>query len=264
MFQKQLIIFSLILFGAQILQAQKTTTPPKPPAPTYPQYAQPPDLLGELREGWNLSLGMNMGASELFHKIDFQRTPLHDAYEFIRSGTSNSDYEWETFVEDYDLQSTILQPRFGFSGTLTYGEIPAFLTGEFISSTSGFQKMSFSAMLGLNKDFLFGESSFFSIKSGYKIVFQDAGFGYETLVNSIGNDDGRKFLSRFFNPSTALGSPRGDMMGMRIGMGKYLGKDRKTCMGLEAYGELDLTNETLRIARMNTLGLNFYVNFVLF
>lgn len=283
MLKKTFLLLLAAWMNTTLLTAQKTPVPAKtnppasphqpsgntrPPLPTYPppqqQYSMPPNVLAELREGWNLSIGMNIGVSQLFHKIDFERTPMLDLYNFIKAAPSHSDYKWETFVEDYELNSTLNQPRFGFSGTLTYGEIPAFLAAEFMSSTSSYQKMAFSATVGLGKDVLFGESSFVSFKGGYKLVFQDSGFGAETLTNSVGNKEARDYMSRFFDPKSALGPPRGDLMTMRIGMGKYLGKDRRTCLGLETYGELDLTNETQRIARMNTLGLNLYINFVLF
>ena len=109
-------------------------------------------------------------------------------------------------------------------------------------------------MAGIGKDVVFGDDYFVSFKGGYKIVFRDGGFGSETIVNSIGNKEAQKYIERFFDPKQALGPPRGDMMSMRIGFGKYMGSDRKTCLGMEIYGDLDLTNETLRIARMNAIG----------
>jgi len=207
---------------------------------------------------------MDMGASDLYHQIDFERTPLLDFYNSIKAAPSHSDYTWDTFVTDYDLKKSIRQPRFGFSALLTYGNIPAFIKGEFISSTSSYQKMTFTAMAGIGKDVAFGDDYFASFKGGYKVVFIDTGFGAKTLVNSVGNDEARKYIQRFFDPKSALGPTRGDMMSMRLGMGKYMGKDRKTCIGVEMYGDLDLTSETLRIARMNAVGVNAYISFVLF
>lgn len=266
MIQKQLFIIILVLWEVPSLFAQNTGTPsPKnPPIQRYPQFAQPPNVLEELKDSWNLSIGMDIGASELYHQIDFERTPLLDFYNSIKAAPSHSDYEWETFVVDYDLKKSIKQPRFGFSALLTYGNIPAFIKGEFISSTSSYQKMTFTAMAGIGKDIVFGNDYFASFKGGYKIIFQDAGFGAKTIVNSIGNEEARKYMERFFDPESALGPPRGDMMSMRCGFGKYMGPDRKTCLGMEIYGDLDLTSETRRIAKMNALGLNVYVSFVLF
>jgi hypothetical protein len=244
---------------------QKSTAPPASRTP-QPIYSAPPDVLGELREKWNLSIGMELGASMLTPKIDFQRTPMLDLYNYIVSLPSTEDLTWEQFEKDNDFKKTILQPRFGFSALLTYGNVPAFVRGEFISSTSSFQKMSYGVTVGLGKDILFGyeEDTYFSFRGGYKILLHDAGFGSETLVNSVGNKEAQKYMERFFDPKNAIGSPRGDLLTMRFGLGKYVGKDKKTNMGLEVYGELDLTNETLRIARMNSAGIGAYVNFVLF
>jgi hypothetical protein len=266
MVQKQLFVIITALLFASSMFAQNQGNPPSknPQTPRYPQYAQPPDVLGELREGWNLSVGMDLGMSDLYHQIDFERTPLLDFYNSIRAAPSHSDYEWETFVEDYDLKSAIRQPRFGFTGLLTYGNIPAFVRADFLSSTSSFQKMAFSVMAGIGKDLIFNEDYYLSFKGGYKLVFQDAGFGAKTILNSIGNKEARNYMERFFDPKSALGPPRGDMMSMRMGMGKYMGPDRKTCLGFELYGDLDLTAETRRIARMNTIGINLYMNFILF
>lgn len=264
--QKGLLILSATFFCISMVCAQKTTPPPTKPQPIQPLYSAPPNLVAELREKWNLAVGMDMGVSQLYHKVDFKRTPMLDLYNYIVSLPSTSDLTWEQFAEDNQFKNNILQPRFGFSALLTYGNIPAFARGEFISSTSSFQKMSYGVTVGLGKDILFGidEDIFFSFKGGYKIMLQDSGFGAETLVNSIGNREARDYMSRFFDPQNAIGAPRGDLMTMRLGLGKYLGKDKKSTMGVELYGELDLTNETLRIARMNALGLNAYVNFVLF
>lgn len=260
------LIFIIPAFISISVSAQNTGYPPpkNPPITHYPQYSQPPNVLEELKESWNLAIGMELGASELFHQIDFERTPLLDFYNSIKAAPSHSDYTWDEFLADYELRETIKQPRFGFSAILTYGHIPAFIRGDFISSSSSYQKMSFSAMAGIGKDVVFGDDYFVSFKGGYKIVFHDGGFGSETIVNSIGNKEAQKYIERFFDPKQALGPSRGDMMSMRIGFGKYLGADRKTCLGMEVYGDLDLTNETLRIARMNAIGMGVYMNFVLF
>lgn len=231
----------------------------------YPRYAQPAAVLEELREGWNLSLGMNFGVSRLKHGIDFQRTPLLDYYNSIAALPSIPDsYDWETFMADIDADDRLQQPRFGFSGHLSYANIPAFLSAEIGTSSSSYQSMYLGATIGLSKDFFFGDDFFFSASGGYKIIFKDAGFGAPTIINSIGNEENRKYMSRFFAPDFALGPDRGDLATMRAAFGKYMGADRKTSVGVEFYGELDLTAATLRIARMNTVGLNAYLRFVLF
>lgn len=260
------LIFIIPVFISLSVTAQNSGNPPakNPPILRYPQYVQPLNILKALKASWNLSIGMDMGASQLYHQIDFERTPLLDFYNSIKAAPSHSDYTWDEFLLDYDLRKTIKQPRFGFSALLTYGNVPAFIRGDFMSSTSSYQKMSFSAMAGIGKDIVFGDDYFVSFKGGYKIVFRDGGFGSETIVNSIGNKEAQKYIERFFDPKQALGPQRGDMMSMRIGMGKYLGADRKTCLGMEVYGDLDLTNETLRIARMNAIGASVYMHFVIF
>ncbi len=269
MYTKGLLVACATLFATVAVLGQKPTStpPPRQPQPIQqPMYAAPPDVVGELREKWNLAIGMDMGASMLRHKIDFRRTPMLDLFNYINSLPSVEDLTWEQFQADNDFKKSIVQPRFGFSAMLTYGNVPAFLRGEFISSTSSFQKMSYGVTIGLGKDLLFGyeDDTYFSFRGGYKLQLHDGGFGSETLVNSVGNKEAREYMERFFDPQNAIGAPRGDLMTMRLGLGKYIGRDKKTTMGIEAYGELDLTNETLRIARMNSMGINAYVNFVLF
>lgn len=133
--------------------------------------------------------------------------------------------------------------------------------------------MSYAVTVGVGKDILFGfeEDTYFSFKGGYKIVVHDGGFGLETLLNSIGNKAAKEELKIFYTDKEDLGAPRGDLITMRIGMGKYLGKNKKTTLGLDLYSEFDLTSDTQRIgrrnqriARMNTLGINCYINFVIF
>jgi hypothetical protein len=272
---RYLFITVTVLFHAWGLSAQKNppTSNPRPPQPStaqpYPQYAQPPQVLEELRSDWNLGLGMTIGASQLFHKTDFERTAMLDKYkeiEYLLEEVKNfdNDYTWEEFANDYKLRSSIFQPRFGLNAVLTYGNIPAYVLGEFNTSTSGFQKMSFAAGAGLGRQLYFGNDFCLDIKGGYKIVIFDRGFGSELLVNSIGDDELRKYVSRTFGAINPVGPPRGDLLTMRVGFGKYFGPDRRTYIGIESYGELDLTNETLRISRMNTLGAQVLVQFVLF
>lgn len=256
-------VWALLLVGSgATLSAQGG----KVPLNTFsPRYSKPANVREELNEGWNFRIGMNVGYSQLFHKIDFERSPLLDYYNSIKSLPSlPPDYDWETFTDDVDLRRAVAQPRFGFTGQVSYSDIPVFLIGEIGTSSSSYQKMYMAAGVGLGKELFFGDDYYVSFFGGYKIVFQDSGFGAETIVNSVGNKDTRKYLSRFFDPKVALGSPRGDLATMRGGFGKFVGGDRKTCVGIEFYGELDLTSETLRIARMNSLGFQGYVRFVLF
>jgi hypothetical protein len=256
----------LLVLGCHLTPALAQPNPKTPPSSSAtPRFAMPPNLIRELREGWNLSIGTNIGVSRLYHQIDFERTPLLDYYNSIVALPSIPDsYTWEVFLEDIDLKSRITQPRFGFSGHLSYQDIPAFVTAEIGTSSSSYQKMYFAASAGLGRDFVTDEGYYFSFFGGYKIVFQDSGFGAETILGSIGNDENRKYMNRFFDPAFALGPSRGDLATLRSGIGKYIGRDKKSCVGLEFYGELDLTSETLRIARMNSLGINSYLRFVLF
>jgi hypothetical protein len=259
---RPLCVLVTLLLTTLSIQAQ---TGQRPPVQPYPQYSTPPNTLFEVRENWNLSLGTNIGVSRLYHRIDFERTPLLDYYNSIVALPSiPNDYTWEVFVEDIQLRNAITQPRFGFSGHLSYDGIPAFLNAEIGTSSSSYQKMYFAASLGLGKDFVSESGYYASFFGGYKVVFQDSGFGSETILASIGNDENRKYMNRFFAPQLAVGAPRGDLATIRTGFGKYVGRDSKSCIGVEIYGELDLTDETLRIARMNTLGINTYLRFVLF
>lgn len=129
MHQKGFLSLFTCLCLSCVLSAQKTGTnpPPRPSGPVQqPQYSAPPNVLQELREGWNLALGMDIGASQLYHKIDLERTHMKDLYDYIVKLPSTSDLTWEQFVADNEFKKSILQPRFGFSALLTYGNIPAF------------------------------------------------------------------------------------------------------------------------------------------
>jgi hypothetical protein len=267
---RNFVFISAVCLYSLSLVAQKNPLPARPgtSSPT-PQYAMPPAVLEELRSDWNLSLGMTVGVSQLYHKTDFERTAMLDKYkeiEYLLEEVKNfdSDYTWEEFEADYKLRYTIFQPRFGLNAVLGYGNIPAYALVEFNTSTSGFQKMSLAAGAGLGRQLYFGDDFCLDIKGGYKVVFFDRGFGSELLVNSIGDDELRKYVSRTFGAVNPVGPPRGDLLNMRVGVGKYFGPDRRTYIGLETYGELDLTNETLRISRMNTLGAQVTIQFVLF
>ena len=103
----------------------------------------------------------------------------------------------------------------------------------------------------------------FSFNSGYKFIY-DRGFGSVTLVNSIGNKEAREAAAVFFNPGESVGQPRGHLFIMRLGAGRDLGWLQIIRVGVEAYGELDLTPKIKRASRMSTIGLQAYMRFLIF
>lgn len=214
---------------------------------------------------WNLELGLNLGASRLFHQTRFESTVLNNVYEFVAISHPGG-YSWEQFAEDYDLRKSYMQPRFGFSAHLTHKEIPVFCTVDATSSSSSYQFLAYSVAVGIGKDWspMMDTSLYFSLQGGYKYVFRDNGFGAETITNSLGNKEGRDLLATFFAPKEPLGQKKGSLFMVRGGIGKIFGERRRLRWGVEAYGELDLTNETTRESRMTVVGLNTYlrINFL--
>ena len=216
-------------------------------------------------QSWRLQCGANIGMSKLFHKMRFETTAMHNFYQSVAISHRPDDYTWKDFADDYGLRESFVQPRFGFTGNLTYRDLPFFLLGELSTSSSSYQKPTFALTLGVGKDFTHDwDDYFFSLYGGFKHVFFDQGFGSETLVNSIGNPEARKLIATFFDPEMALGQQSGNLLTARTGAGKFLTDSRTSLIGVELYGELDLTNETTREARMNVIGIQAYIRFYLF
>lgn len=207
-----------------------------------------------------VNIGFNVGMSELHHDTRFETTPLHDLYAFTAISHRPEDYTWEEFEEDYQIRTSFIQPRFGISAHFTYKDWPLLASIEAMSSPSSYQKMAYGLIVGLGKELYADDDFYFSFLGGYKFV-KDNGFGATTIVNSIGNDEAREYASTFFNPEEPLGSKTGHLFTLRGGLGRELGEAKIIRIGVEAYGELDLTPKTQRQSRMTNYGAQFFLRF---
>ena len=210
-----------------------------------------------------LKIGMNLGGSRLYHNSDYEHTKLGEFYESVAISHPEG-YTWEQFTEDYGINKSFIQPRFGFSAHLTYRDLPIFLILESMSSTSGYEKMAYSGTLGMGKDFEIGDNlgMFLTFLGGYKLV-RDKGFGSSTITSSIGHKTAQKLLEGFFNPVKPLGPQTGSLFALRLGVGKLLGETQNISVGIEGYGELDLTDRIKRNgqSRMTNVGAHAYMRF---
>lgn len=208
------------------------------------------------------SVGMNVGASKLYHQTRFETTELRNLYETVKI-THQEDYTWDQFAEDFELRENFAQLRFGFSGMVTHRDWPVMVIGEAMSSSSTYEKMSFGLTAGLGKEFFsFNKTFSCYFLGGYKFVW-DGGFGANTLVNSIGHKDARSLVSTYFAPEEPLGDPKGNLFAFRVGGGKTVDRDKKLTIGLDLYGELDMTASIKRESRMSNIGANAFVRFSL-
>lgn len=215
---------------------------------------------------FKVGINLNVGYGRLYHDTNFETTKLNGLYKFVAISHSD-EYTWEEFAERYGVRSEYYQPRFGFSARFNYKEWPLVLLAEAMSSPSSYEKIAFSGTLGLGKDLPIGDNTgiIFSFLGGYKYVY-DKGFGSTTLVNSLGNDEARKYAAEWFDPEKPLGTNRGNLFTLRAGFGKMLDEAESMMAGVEAYGELDLTDKVAREggARMTNAGLNVYFRWNLF
>jgi len=208
-----------------------------------------------------VNIGINGGASQLFHDTRFETTPLHDLYAFTAISHRPDEYTWEEFEEDYKIRTSYRQPRFGISAHFSYKDWPLLVSVEAMSSPSSYQKMAYGLIAGLGKELYAPDSDFFfNFMGGYKFV-RDNGFGASTIVNSIGQGEAREYASTFFNPEQPLGSKMGHLFTLRGGFGKELGEADMIRVGAEGYGELDLTAKTKRQSRMTNFGAHVFVRF---
>ena len=209
-----------------------------------------------------IRLGLNFGASKLYHNTHFQATNLVEVYEFVQiSHQPKESYTWSNFEDDYGLRSSYSQPRYGLNLYLAHKLFPVFLNMEYMSSPSSYQKPMFALTLGLGKDFRpMDNDFFFSGHAGLKRVFKDAGFGSETVTFST-NEEARKRLATFYNPSKPLGAQSGNLLAIKVGCGHVLGRAERAAIGAEFYYEVDITNETVRQSRMTNAGMNIYFRF---
>lgn len=219
-------------------------------------------VAAQKRENIYVRLGINGGASKLYHNTHFQATNLVEVYEFVRiSHDPPESYTWQNFSSDYGLRTAYTQPRYGLNLFMTHKLFPVFLNLDFMSSPSSYQKMEFAMTLGLGKDYRPRESDFFySAHGGFKRVFKDAGFGAETITFST-SKQAREKLATFYNPTKPLGPQSGNLLSLRAGCGHVLGGAERAAIGAELFFELDLTNETVRQARMTNAGINIYFRF---
>lgn len=208
-----------------------------------------------------VNIGLNVGMSQLYHDTRFETTPLHDLYAFTAISHRPEDYSWEEFEEDYQIRTSFTQPRFGVSAHFTYKDWPLLASVEAMSSPSSYEKMAYGVIVGLGKElYTYDQDYYFTFLGGYKFV-KDNGFGATTIVNSIGNDEARDYASTFFNPEEPLGTKTGHLFTLRGGLGRELGASKLIRVGVEAYGELDLTSKTKRQSRMTNYGAQFFIRF---
>ena len=216
---------------------------------------------------FGLKIGMNIGASRLYHDTDFKSTVVNDLFEYTRElfAKEGIEYTWEQFAKSNQLNASFMQPRFGFSAHVNYANWPAFLILDAMSSTSSYEKMAYGVTLGMGKDFPIGDNigMFVTALGGYKLVY-DKGFGAKTLVNGIGDNSLRANAQTFFAPKEPLGTNKGNLFTLRFGVGKNLGESESMCVGVEAYGELDLTDRIQRNSRMTNVGAHIYMRWNLF
>jgi len=214
----------------------------------------------------NLNVSVNGGYSMLTHKTDFQTTPLYNLYDFVAfSHGGKDDYTWDEFLDTYQIKDQFGQPRVGFSGLLTYRDWPIKALGEAMSSTSSYTRISYAVTMGLGKDIYISDSTwYFSFLGGYKYVFNDFGFGANTIVNSIGVDEQRENAASFFAPVKPLGRSSGDLFAVRLGFARTLDWYYRWSAGVEVYYELDLTDKIVRSSRMTTYGAQVYVRCKIF
>ncbi len=215
-----------------------------------------------------INVGVNVGMSQLFHNTQFETTPMYNQYRFTKVAVeahSPPDYEytWADFAHDYKLRSNFVQPRFGISAHFTYKDWPLLFAVEAMSSPSSYEKLAYGFIAGFGKEFFtYDDNYFFSFLGGYKFV-RDNGFGAATIVNSIGHKEAREQAATYFNPQQPLGKKTGNLFTIRGGLGKELGEARMMRIGVEGYGELDLTPKTTRQSRMTNFGAQFFLRFKL-
>lgn len=214
-----------------------------------------------------VDVGLNLGASMLYPNVNFKSTPLNDLYEFVKIPFDKRGipYAWEDFEEDFELKKYIFQPRYGLSAHVLYGDWPLFLNVEALSSTSGYQKLSYGATGGFRYALHDADSAYtFAFMGGYKFVV-DQGFGDETLVNSFG--EGRAEVKNFFRDgAVSLGRNRGSLATLRFETLRALNESKTVQVGMHLYGEWDLTGRGKRLAggRMNSIGGHVFARFMLF
>ena len=205
-------------------------------------------------------MGMNLGGARLYHQTRFETTTLRNLYETVAI-THPEGYEWEQFEKDFELRQTFSQLRFGFFVRAAHQNLPFLAILEAMSSTSTYEKMTYSATIGFGKEFyILDEGIQCSFLGGYKFVW-DQGFGAATLVNSIGHKEARSLVATYFAPVRPLGSNFGNLFALRASVGKTIDKYLQWTVGIEPYAELDVTPRIKRESRMSNVGFNLFVRY---
>lgn len=220
-----------------------------------------------LKENFFLRLGVNAGGGVLHHNTLFEGTNMTLFWKATSfSHDPPQSYTWEQFVQDYDIRESYFMPRYGLNLFFSSRYFPAFLNLEVMSSPATYQKpMVGLTFLGLGKDFRpYDRDFFFSAHGGLKWVIRDWGFnGREIYTNSIGNKEARDYIETFYDPKDEINKRNGVLLTTRVGCGYVIGAAERAAIGIEAYYEFDLTDETKRQAgaRMRNGGLNLYFRF---
>ncbi|MFN0216314.1 MAG: hypothetical protein ACKVT2_18800 [Saprospiraceae bacterium] len=213
---------------------------------------------------FHFSVGMNLGGSQLFHNTNFKASNLQNDYLVTKQRIWNTyqlEYTWEQYEEGNKLRYDYFQPRMGFSASLRFREWPLMIIAEAMSSPSTYEKMAYGATIALGKNFDLGDSDYFlTAFGGYKFV-KDMGFGNKTLVNSIGDKTIRENMATYFAPEKPLGPQTGRLFSLRVGVGKTFGVDDQITAGIEALGELDMTDKIKRQSRMTNIAFQAYARF---
>ncbi len=220
-----------------------------------------------LKENFFIRMGFNAGGGNLYHNTLFEATNMAALWKAVSfSHDPPKSYEWEDFVQDYDIRNSYFMPRYGLNLYLSSRYFPFFINVEAMSSVASYQKpMLAITFLGFGKDFRpYDRDFFFSLHGGLKYVVRDWGFnGREIYTNSIGNEDARDYIETFYDPKDEINKRSGMLLTTRAGLGHVIGAAERAAIGLEAYYEFDLADETKRQAgaRMRNGGINLYFRF---
>ncbi|MCC6460694.1 MAG: hypothetical protein IT260_09520 [Saprospiraceae bacterium] len=225
-----------------------------------------PGAKKSLEEKFFVRLGFNAGAGVLYHNTLFETTNMAALWKTISfSHDPPNSYQWEDFVADYDIQDRYLMPRFGLNLYAATRYFPLFANLEVMSSIATYQKPMIALTLpGFGKDIRpFDRDFFFTVQGGLKWVYDFGFIGREIYTNSIGNEEARDYIETYYDPKDEIKKRSGVLLTTRAGFGHVIGAGERSAIGIEAYYDFDLTDETKRQAgaRMRNAGLNIYFRF---
>ena len=209
-------------------------------------------IVTDLSAQTQFSISPIVGYTRLTHNIDFRTTEMYNLYKFVEISHQPQDYSWAEFEDDYDLKNYVYMPRFGVSADL-YAINLIKINAQLLSSSSTYTKFSYSIAIGMGRHLKLSEDNKWTLPFylGYRLLY-DSGFGYSTLVNSIGNQDAKRDAETFFGPQDPLGDPHGRLFYMTGGLSHTTNRIR---MNLYFQQEIDLTDGLQRQSRMNTFGV---------